>query len=368
MKLTLTIFAFALVACIDVGAPAQQRATPSVRVNHLLARSVRAGGPGAAVMVISDGKIVHQKGYGLANVETRRPITAQTTFDLASASKQFTAMAVMILAERGKLSYSDTLSRFFPELPPYASRITVRHLLTHTSGIPDYMDVFSKRPEGVNPEPSSRDVIALLARIPEPHFAAGDKYEYSNSGYVVLGQIVEKVSGLSFPAFMKAQVFHPLGMERTIVSDRIIAPSPNRAVSYDASWIFGWRYRNADYTALNRIYGDGNVNTSLDDMYQWDRALDTEVLVKRGTLAQAFQPSQLNDGTKSNYGFGWRLLTWYGRPILQHGGAWAGFRTNIARVPSERLTVVVLSNVTTFKVAEVTKTITGYYLEDAGDK
>jgi CubicO group peptidase (beta-lactamase class C family) len=365
MKLLWTILSFALTACIDERAPVQQRAASSVRIDNLLAQSVRAGGPGAAVMVISNGRIVHQKGYGLADVETRRPITAQTTFDLASASKQFTAMAVMMLAERGQLSYSDTLSKFYPEFPPYASRITVRHLLTHTSGIPDYMDVFRKRRGGVNADPTSRDVIALLARMPEAHFVAGDKYEYSNSGYVVLGQIVENVSGLSFPAFMTANVFRPLGMGSTIVSDQIIAPSPNRAVSYDASWIFGWRYRNADSTALNRIYGDGNVNTSLNDMYQWDRALSTDALVKQGTLAQAFQPSRLNDGTKSNYGFGWRLLTWYGRPVLQHGGSWAGFRTNIVRVPSERLTVVVLSNVTTFKVAEVTKTITEYYLEDA---
>jgi CubicO group peptidase (beta-lactamase class C family) len=169
---------------------------------------------------------------------------------------------------------------------------------------------------------------------------------------------------MAFPAFMKANVFDPLGMRSTIVSDQIKAPSPNRAVSYDASWMFGWRYRDHDHTPLNRIYGDGNVNTSLEDLYRWDQALFGESLVKQSTLVQAFQPMRLNDGTSSNYGFGWRLLDWHGRRVLQHGGAWAGFRAAIVRVPSMRLTVVVLGNVTTFKVAEVAKTITDYYLAD----
>ena len=363
MRLSVALLPLALAIPVGLGCQARRSATPSERIDALLERSVRAGGPGAAVMVVSDGRIVHQKGYGLANVELGSPITAQTTFDLASVSKQFTAMAIMMLVERGKLSYDDTLSKFFPELPAYASRMTVRHLLTHTSGLPDYMDVFEKGPEGIGAEPSSRDVITMLARTPEPEFAPGDRFAYSNSGYVVLAQLVERVSGMPFPAFMKANVFDPLGMSSTIVSDRIEARSPNRAVSYDASWMLGWRYRNFDYTPLNRVYGDGNVNTSLADMYQWVRALDAETLVKRSTLAQAFEPVKLNDGATSNYGFGWRFLEWHGRPVQQHGGSWAGFRSSIVRVPSERLTVVVLSNVTTFKVADVAKTITGYYLE-----
>ena len=361
------LLALVLAVPVSLAGQAPRAAAPSARIDDLLARSVRAGGPGAAVMVISDGRVVHQKGYGLADVKSRRPITEHTTFDLGSVSKQFTAMAIMMLAERGTLSYSDRLSTFFPELPAYASGITVRHLLTHTSGLPDYMEVFEGGPpEGIGREPSSRDVITMLARIPRPDFAAGERFEYSNSGYVVLAQIVENVSGMSFPAFMKANVFDPLGMRSTIVSDRIQAASPNRAVSYDASWRFGWSYRDADYTPLNRIYGDGNVNSSLQDMYAWVRALDDESLVKRPTLAHAFAPARLNDGTRSDYGYGWRILSWHGRPVLQHGGAWAGFRTNIVRVPSARLTIVVLSNVKTFKVAEVARTIAGYYLDEGG--
>lgn len=350
-------------ACRD--ATAGEGVRPSHRVDALLEGRVRDGGPGAAVMVVLDGAIVHQRGYGLADVTKRRPITAQTTFDLASVSKQFTAMAIMMLVERGELSYDDTLATFFPALPAYARRITVRHLLTHTSGVPDYMTAFEEKVAAVPPEPSSRDVITMIASRPEPEFVPGTRFGYSNSGYVLLAQIVEQVTDTSFPEFMKHDVFEPLGMHATLVSDSIRAPARNRAVSYDASWIFGWRYRDFDYTPLNRIYGDGNVNTSLEDMFAWVQALETEALVKRRTLAEAFQGALLVDGTTTDYGFGWRIAEQEGRRILQHGGSWAGFRSYVVRVPSERLTVVVLSNVTTFDAAEVARTVAGYYL-DAG--
>ena len=354
----------ALIAVLPGALLAQQRdVSNSAKIDALLARLVRRDAPGAAVLVISNGRVLHGKGYGLANVEARTPITTKTTFDLASVSKQFTAMAVMMMVERGKLSYSDTLSRFFPSFPPWARRITVRHLLTHTSGIPDYMDAFQEHPPAVGKEPTSRDAVTMLSRIPDPCFLPGEKYEYSNSGYVVLAQIVEKVSGVPFPQFMKKNVFDPLGMTSAIVSDQVRAPSRNRAVSYDASWLFGWRYRDADYTPFNRIYGDGNVNASLEDMYKWDQALYGESLVKQATLVKAFEPMQLNDGTRTNYGFGWRVVTWHNRRALQHGGAWAGFRSNIVRFPAERLTVIVLSNLKLFKVSETAETISGYYLD-----
>jgi len=179
---------------------------------------VRSDAPGAAVMVIRDGKIVHQKGYGLANVEAKTPIDEHTMFDLASVSKQFTAMAIMILAERGKLSYDDPLTKFFPELLAYAAKITVRHLLNHTSGLPDYMGEYQKVG---NPdfEPTAREVIGILARIDEPLFAPGEKWQYSNSGYVVLAQVAEKASGVAFPAFVKTNIFDPLGMSSSLVAD-----------------------------------------------------------------------------------------------------------------------------------------------------
>jgi CubicO group peptidase (beta-lactamase class C family) len=317
--------------------------------------------PGAAVLVVHDGRAVHQKGYGLADISARVPIAATTTFDLASVSKQFTALAIMMLAERGNLTYDDPLTKFFPEFPNYASKITVRHLLNHTSGLPDYMSVFQKRPAGISSEPNSREAITMLAQIVEPRFAAGEKYEYSNSGYVVLAQIVEKVSGMTFPEFMKRNVFDPLGMSTTLVSDQIKAPSANRAISYAPE---GAGFKNADYTPLNRIYGDGNVNTSVQDMYRWDQALYTERLVKPSSLEQAFTPAKLNNGSLTDYGFGWSIENRNGLRIVTHGGGWAGFRTFIMRVPSKQFSVVVLSNLGSFVPGAVAKRIASIYLPD----
>ena len=350
-----------LLSALPVAAQSSQLNQKSARVDSIMTTLVDAVAPGAAVLVVQDGKVVHQKGYGLANVETKSPITTTSTFDLASVSKQFTAMAIMMLAERGKLAYDDPLTKFFPEFPAYAARITVRHLLNHTSGLPDYMGVFRGRPAGISSEPTSREAVTMLAQIPEPLFAPGEKYQYSNSGYVVLGQIVEKASGTTFPAFLKTNVFDPLGMSTTIVSDQIMAPSKNRAVSYRPA---GSGFSNADYTPLNRIYGDGNVNTSVEDMYKWDQALYTDRLVKQSTLAEAFTSTKLNNGALSDYGFGWGIETWLGRRAVSHGGAWAGFRTYIMRFPEERFSIIVLSNAANFNPGAAARRIAGVYLGD----
>jgi CubicO group peptidase (beta-lactamase class C family) len=350
----------ALAASLPLTAQTSQ-ATKSAKVDSIMSALVGAATPGGAVIVIQDGKAVHQKGYGFANVETKAPITTTTTFDLASVSKQFTAMAIMILAERGKLGYDDPVTKFFPEFPAYAGKITVRHLLNHTSGLPDYMGVFQRRPPGISAEPTSREAMTMLAQVAEPLFAPGEKYQYSNSGYVLLGQIAEKASGLSLPAFLKANVFDPLGMSATVVTDQIPANVANRAISYAPD---GDGFKNVDYTPLNRVYGDGNVNTSVEDMYKWDQALYTERLVKQSTLAEAFTPGKLNSGSFTDYGFGWTIANVNGLKVLMHGGSWAGFRTSITRIPTERFSVVVLSNVTNFNPAGAAKRIANVYLGD----
>ena len=331
----------------------------SSRVDSLMRSQVDANDPGAAVIVIQNGRVIHQQGYGLADRQTKLPITATTTFDLASVSKQFTAMAIMMLAERKKLSYDDPLTKFFPDFPPYAAKITVRHLLTHTSGIADYMEVYEKRFASTKKEPTSQEARLMLAEIEKPLFEPGVKFQYSNSGYMVLAQIVEKASGQPFPVFMREGVFAPLGMDRTIVSDQIIAPSRNRAISYSSGWM---GYKVADYSPLNRIYGDGNVNTSTEDMFKWDQALYTEKLVKQSTLKEAFTPVRLNDGSSAPYGFGWRVVDVQGLEVLSHGGGWVGFRTHIIRIPSERFSVVVLSNRAEFNPRLAAVRIANVYL------
>jgi Beta-lactamase class C and other penicillin binding proteins len=323
--------------------------------------------PGAAVLVVQDGRILLSKGYGLSNVETKEPIRPDTVFDLASVSKQFTAMAILMLAERGKLSLDDPLSKFFPEFPPYAQKITVRHILNHTSGLPDYMQIFTaagkidKDWKSGGFEPTSADTVKLLAEQKELRFAPGEKWEYSNSGYVVLGQIAGKAAGQPLPQFLKENVFQKLGMKNTLVSDESKPKIKNRAISYGME---AGKYANADYTPLNLIYGDGNVNTTIEDMFLWDQALYTEKLVKAATLKQAFTVGKLTSGKETEYGFGWFVGQYGGLEIVAHSGGWAGFRTDITRFPQEKFTVVVLSNLGNFRPGAISRKIAAIYLGD----
>lgn len=335
-------------------------ADKSAQVDALMGQLVQGDSPGAAVIVIKDGRVLHKKGYGYANLETKTPITPDTAFDLASVSKQFTAMAVMILAERGKLSFDDPLTKFFPQFADYARKITVRHLLNHTSGLPDYMQLFSREAKQ-GYQPSSKEMLDLLAKQPQPRFAPGDKWEYSNSGYLMLAMIVEKASGKPFPQFVKENIFQPLGMNDSLVYDHTRPAVKNRAISY-ARLESG--FKNIDYHPLNLVYGDGAVNTSVEELYKWDQALYTEKLVKASTLKQAFTPGKLNNGTGTGYGFGWGVGKMLGLEHVSHGGGWVGFRTFITRYPSERFTVIVLSNYGRFNPGDTAQKIARIYLAD----
>jgi CubicO group peptidase (beta-lactamase class C family) len=350
-----------------------QLADKSAQVDALFAPLTQGRTPGAAVLVVQDGKVVHKRGYGLSDIAAYTPITPNTAFDLGSISKPFTAMAIMMLAERGELSYGDPLSRFFPEFPPYARKITIWHLLHHTHGFPDYEGLFVKRggidkdyprpskgkEEGF--EPTIRDTLRLLAQQKELHFAPGDKYEYGGSGYVLLALIIEKVSGKPYPRFLRENIFRPLGMNSTLVYDETRPKVKNKAVSYSR---VGERYKNIDYTPLNLIYGDGNVNSTVEDLYKWDQALYTERLLRAGTLEQAFTPGKLNDGTDTGYGSGWLVQNSPGLRRVAHGGSWVGFRNLLVRYPDQRFTIIVLSNFAEFDRETLVYKIARIYLAD----
>jgi CubicO group peptidase (beta-lactamase class C family) len=328
-------------------------------------------GPGAVVAVVDHGKTVFEKAYGFADVEKHRPLDAHSVFDLASITKQFTAMGIMILAERGQLDYDDSVCKFFPEFSPFGYGITVRHLLQHTSGLPDYEKLYHDsgfiatnypRPakEAIDTfEPTSREALHFLAGQGKLRFKPGDKWEYSDSGYVVLAQIIEKVSGESYAKFLKKNIFRPAGMGETIVYDETHPKIKNRALSYDVA---ATPPRVIDYTPLNLIYGDGNVNTTIDDMVKWDRVLYTTKLVKASTLAEAFTAGQLNSGKKFDYGFGWGIRHRHGLDAVEHGGGWVGFRGVITRFPARQFSVIILSNSTHGKLGEIEQKIESIYL------
>jgi len=298
--------------------------------------------PGASVVVIADGRVVVRRAYGMADLEQRVAATPETDYRLASVSKQFTAMAVMLLATAGKLRYDQPVRDFLPELPAAAGPVTIRHLLNHTSGLVDYEDLV---PESRTAQLDDRDVLDLLATKDSVYFPAGTEYRYSNSGYVLLGLIVARVSGrgLSFPEFLRTRIFQPLEMRATVAHVEGSDTVPRRAYGYSPR---GGAFLQTDQSVTSATLGDGGIYTNVDDMTRWDQALSggSTALVDAATLELATTPPQLPGGADTQYGFGWFVDRYRGEKRWRHTGETTGFRNAIQRFPGRRLTVIVLTN------------------------
>lgn len=329
------------------------QALASRKVDALFEALTEGIQPGAAVMVIRDGEIVHQAGYGYANLEKQTPISADSAFRLASVSKQFTAMAIMVLAEDGALSIDDPVSRYLPELAPYEG-VTIRQMLTHTSGLPEYYDLIDTG-AGM---PTNADALAFLAKMGEPAFAPGEQYEYSNPAYDMLAPLVESVSGQDFAAFLRQRVFDPAGMRNSQIFDHSEPAIPHRVTGYEPD---GEGFRLNDHDPLNHIVGSGGMYSTLNDFFRWDRALYGESVVGSAMIDAAFTPARLNNGESTDYGFGWRIDDYIGHRRVRHGGSWIGFRTHIARYPDDGLSVVILSNRADFDPESYVDPITDIY-------
>src|SRR5213083_1851452 len=308
-------------------------------VDTLFRNFERANSPGAAVIVIKEGKPLFAKGYGLTDLEKKIPCTTNTNFRLGSVTKQFTAMSVLILAEQGKLSLEDHLPRFFPEFPEYGKAITLHHLLTHTSGLPDYEDHI---PQGTTIPLSDRDVLFILRHQSKADFAPSAQFHYNNSAYALLALIVESVSGKTFPALVKEKIFNPLGMTNSIAYVARLSYVPNRAYGY-VNGINGWEL--SDQSVTSAVLGDGGIYSSVGDLFKWDLALYTEKLISRKMLADAFTAhSSQSDFKGSGYGYGWYVGNFRDTEHIWHYGSTCGFSTRIERFPGRRLSVIVLTN------------------------
>jgi CubicO group peptidase (beta-lactamase class C family) len=295
---------------------------------HILAARGQFNG---SVLVAGHGQMIYENAFGKADVRENISFAASTPCYLASLTKQFTAMAVMILNEEHKLAYADPLSKYFPEFPPYARKVTIRHLLNHTSGIPDYARLGLEHPGLTDGE-----VLNALLKQDSLDFPPGAKFRYSNSGYVLLALIIEKASGRPYRAFLTDRIFDPLGMKNSFVDDASRPHIPGRARGYNR---FG---DDEDYDLLT--YGEGGMYSTVEDLFKWDLALDNEKLVNDSSLAMAFKGPILNDGTTSNYGFGWGLGDYVGQVTTSHAGRYGGFNTYIKRFVDERNCVIFLTN------------------------
>ena len=294
--------------------------------------------PGASVVVIRDGQVVVRRAYGMADRERHVAATPETDYRLASVSKQFTAMAVMLLAKDGRLRYDQPVRDFLPELPAATRAVTVRHLLNHTSGLLDYEDLI---PETRTAQLDDRDVLTLLGSKDSMYFVPGTQYRYSNSGYVLLGIIVARVSGMTFPDFLRTRIFAPLGMSATVAHVEGSNTVPHRAYGYSPR---GGSFVQTDQSVTSATLGDGGIYTNVDDMVRWDQALYGTRLADAATLQLATTPPQLPAGAETLYGFGWFVDSYRGEKRWRHTGETSGFKNAIQRYPDRHLTIVILTN------------------------
>jgi N-acyl-D-aspartate/D-glutamate deacylase len=333
--------------------------TPSSAVDALFADVTSTATPGAAIIVIQDGKVLQKSAYGMADIERGVPFETDTSTRLASVSKQFTAMAIMLLEEEGKLDYDDPITRFLPELSRFGDGIAIRNLLNHTSGLPDYYDVMVEV-TGVE-RPLTRHALDTYAAWGEPVFAPGERYEYSNPGYELLALIVERASGEVFGDFVEERIFAELGMTHSVVLDDRHPKLAKRAYGYR---IDGDDFALNDDDPLNYIVGSGGIYSTVEDLYLWDQALYGENLVSKTTLAKAFSPTRLNSGELYPYGFGWRFDEHLGHRRIAHGGSWVGFRTFIGRYVDDRFGVIVVTNLAEAEPEALADTIAAIYLSE----
>lgn len=305
--------------------------------------------PGAAILVVKNGETLFERGYGVTDLKTLHKIDQRTNFRLASVTKQFTAMAIMLLVHDGKLRYEEHLTDIFPDFPDCGKAITIRNLLNHTSGLQDYEDLMPKPDPNVAVEQvqiQDSGVLELLKHQNATKFTPGSKWEYSNSGYVLLGMIVGRVSGESFPDFLHDRVFSPLKMNNTVAYARGKNNVPNRAFGHSFE---NGRWKQTDQSATSATLGDGGVYSSLQDLAKWDHALRNNTLLTATEMRAAQTPVNVPgvvepDGAPAQYGFGWFLNPYKGHQRMWHYGETVGFRTAIQRFLNDDLTIIVLCN------------------------
>lgn len=328
-------------------------------------KDIGADGPGCAAGVYRDGELLIARGYGLANVELGVPITDATVFDIGSVSKQFTAMAAILLAQDGKLSLDDDIRRFLPEMRDYGSKVTVRHLIHHSSGIPDFLNLMFLRGQDERDSATMPEILDLMARQDALMFAPGTAFSYSNTGYVLLAEIVARASGQPFSAFAHERIFKPLGMSNSHIHDDAGRIVRRRAYAYHSDAAKKLTAGGSNFA----VPGDGAVYTTLADLQKWDADFDRGTVWTPAVKAEMLRVAHLPNGkpvaTDSGaiYASGVGLSRYRGLDIIRHGGAWAGYVADLVRFPKQRFGVAVLCNVDSVEPASLANRVADLFLE-----
>jgi CubicO group peptidase (beta-lactamase class C family) len=322
------------------------------RIDSVFSRFNKTGSPGCAVGVIRDGQMVFQRGYGMADLQWGQAITPVTVFDIGSTSKQFTAAALILLQQQGKLSLDDDVRKHIPELPDYGKTITIRHLLNHTSGLKDYAGLLSLAGHQGEEVTTNQQALDIIVRQKTLNFTTGEKWDYSNSGFFLASVIVERVSGMSLKSFARQQIFGPLGMNNTFFLDDHRTIVPLRATGYFPA-ATGFQMEMSNWEQV----GDGAVQTSIQDLYRWDLNFYDPKVGGNDMISQLTTPGTLSNGSKLDYALGLFVTQYMGRTMIHHGGAWAGYRAEFVRLPSEKLSVICLSNLGSANPSALAKSV-----------
>jgi len=353
VRIALPAFLVLVFSTQMLGNPLPQRQEPdalAAGVDKLFAEWDKPDSPGCAVAVIKDGQTIYKRGYGMANLDHGVPISTKSVFNIASVSKQFTAMSIALLAKQGKLSLDDDIRKYLPELPQYQNPITIRNLVYQTSGIRDYPHLMQAA--GIRfQDASDEDVLKMLTRQQDINFKTGDEYLYSNSNYFLLAQIVKRASGKSLREFAEEYVFKPLGMAHTGFQADNKAVIKNRATGYSSreGGPFSVETPNSYHV------GDGGLFTTIDDLVLWDQNFYADKLSgDSGLIQQLLNPGTLNNGRKTEYAFGIVLETYKGLKGFGHGGAYDGFNASMIRFPAQRFSVICLCNLTNIQSGRLT--------------
>jgi CubicO group peptidase (beta-lactamase class C family) len=316
---------------------------PTERVDALFTQWDSTNSPGCVLAIIKDNEFVYKRGYGMADLERNIPITPESMFDIGSTGKQFTATVIAILANQGLLGLDDPIRKYLPEIPAYADRIRIRHLIHHTSGLRDYltiMDVLGMADENIHPEGFLLDLIVRQKGL---NFNPGKEFLYCNTGYFLLGIIAEYVTGKHITKIIREIILEPLGMVHTTFNKDYRPIVKNRAISYNAGGEEG-TFINA--IALSGGFGDGAMITNVNDLLLWDRNFYKNKLNESqpDLMEQLHKTGKLNNGRDIKYAFGLIVDTYNGKKVVSHGGGWAGYRTEMMRFPDQRFTVICISN------------------------
>jgi CubicO group peptidase (beta-lactamase class C family) len=343
-SMTLNASAFASILLLLVflrAAAAADEAAMRQQMEAVLTKAYPADQPGAAVIATRDGEVLYRAARGMANLELGVPLEADMVFRLGSISKQFTGAAIALLEERGELSIDDPITKFLPDYPTHGHEITVAHLLAHTSGIRSYTGILGWMETKIKEDLTTEELVDGFKNEPMD-FAPGERWSYSNSGYVLLGAIIEKVTGKSYEDFVEQEIFAPLGMTSSYYGshDQIIL---RRASGYDGS---PGEYRNAQYLSMTQPHAAGSLLSTVNDLAKWDHALYSNCLLSDETRKKMMTPFKLNDGSSTEYGYGFLIGELRDRPLVFHGGGIFGFITYGLRLPQERIYVAVLTNST----------------------